>query len=206
MDNDQTAFFIFGLIGFLGLGIAALAIRQTARKRMARLAPAFELGTAKKVGLFGSAVEGLYKGYTCRYTVQYASQYDPGGALLRMVASSSNPWSVELANTGSRLLVKFGLAKDFDIGDRVLDERFRFSADDEGVLRSVFGTESTRDAMHTLSATENFKGVGAREDRIDFRWAPRNTRLDEDSETVRFRLETAVTLARACNIVPRLGS
>jgi hypothetical protein len=206
MDPSDSAAIIFAIIVGLGLGAAALAWRQAARKRLERLSPAFELGTCRPAGTFGTAVEGLYKGYTCRYTIQYASQYDPGGALLRINATGTHRWSAELANTGSRLLVKFGLAKDFDIGDRVLDERFRFSADDEAALQSVFGTESARDAMHTLAATDNFKGVGAREERVDFRWAPRSRALDEDTDTVRFRLETATNFAGACNLTPRLGS
>ncbi len=206
MDPSDSAAIIFMIIIGLGIGAAVLAWRKTARKRLERLSPAFELGTSRPSGPFGSAVEGLYKGYTCRYTVQYASQYDPGGALLRIAAIGAKRWSAEPANAGSRLMVKLGLARDFEIGDRVLDERFRFSADDEAALQSVFGTEQARDALHTLAATKNFKGVGAREDRVDIRWAPRNRQIDEDTDTVRFRLETATGLAIACNLVPRLGS
>ena len=206
MDTELPVFFIFAIVVGFGLIIAVMAFQRTAKKRTARLSPAFGLGTCKRVGFFGSAVEGLYRSYSCRYTLQYPSQYDPGGALLRIAVTDPNRWSAETANMGSRLLVKFGLAKDFDIGDRELDERFRFSADDEGILRSVFDSEAARDAMHTLAATENFKGVGARAERMDFQWAPRNPKLDEETDTVRFRLETAVSFAQACNIAPRLGS
>lgn len=206
MNFENAAFTIFAIVIGLGLGAAGLAFWQTARKRLERLSPAFELGTCRTIGPFGSAIEGLYKGYTCRYSIQYASQYDPGGARLRINATSNTQWSAEPANTGSKLLVKFGLAKDYEIGDRVLDERFRFTAEDEGVLQTIFGTESARDAMHTLAATENFKSVGAREERIDFQWAPRNRHIDEETESLRFRLESAISLAIACNLMPRFGN
>ncbi len=206
MDFENTAFIIFTIVIGLGLGAAALAFRQTARKRLERLSPAFELGTCRSSRTVRICDRGSVQGLHLPLHDSIRLAVRPGRSAAPDRRRQHQPWSAEPANTGSRLLVKFGSAKDFDIGDRVLDERFRFSAEDEGVLRSIFGTESARDAMHTLAATENFKCVGAREDRIDFQWAPRNRHLDEDTETLRFRLETATNLATACNLTPRFGN
>ena len=100
------------------------------------------------------------------------------------------------------MLAKFGLLKDFEIGDRELDEHFRFTADEEGSLRSIFGTETVRDAMHVLTASENFESIRVRPERVDVKWSPRMPQLDEDPETLRTRLEFVVTLVFACGYPP----
>ena len=87
------------------------------------------------------------------------------------------------------MLAQFGLLRDFEIGDRELDEHFRFSADDEGSLRSVFGTEAVRDAMHVLTASENFESIRVRPERVVVRGSPRTPRLDEEPEALRTRLK-----------------
>ena len=99
-------------------------------------------------------------------------------------------------------MAKLGLLKDFEIGDRELDEHFRFAADEEGYLRSIFGVEAVRDAMHVLAASENFESVHVRPERVDVKWSPRMPRLDEDPETLRTRLEFVTTLMVACGYPP----
>jgi hypothetical protein len=107
-----------------------------------------------------------------------------------------------VAKPGTRILAKFGLLRDFEIGDRELDEHFRFSADEEGNLRSVFGTEPVRDAMNVLTASENFESIRVRQARVDVRWSPRMPQLDEEPETLRARLEFVATLVLACGYPP----
>ena len=92
-------------------------VRHHGRKRAERLAPAFELGTSRRVGPLGTVVEGLYRGYHCRYTIQNASQYNPGGASLRLALTGPHRWTAELTDTGGRLMVKLGIFKDLEIGD-----------------------------------------------------------------------------------------
>ena len=185
-----------------GLAIALFLLLKKGRQRAEKVGVAFELGTSKPAGVLGSAVDGLYRGYSCRYQIQYPSQYDRGGANLRFAVTSPHQWSAEVAKPGTRMLAKFGLLKDFEIGDRELDEHFRFAADEEGSLRSVFGTEAVRDAIHVLTASENFESVRVRTERIDVRWSPRMPRLDEEPDTLRIRLEFVTTLVVACGYPP----
>ena len=182
-------------------GVLFLLLRK-GRQRAEKLGIAFELGTPRPAGVLGSAVSGLYRGYSCRYQIQYPSQYDRGGANLQLKVTSPHQWSAEVAKSGTRLLARFGLVRDFEIGDRELDEHFRFNADQEETLRSVFGTEAVRDAMHVLTASENFESVRVRPDRVDIRWSPRMPRLDEEPGALRTRLEFAVTLLVACSYPP----
>ena len=189
----------------IGLGVVLLLLRQKGRRRAKRLGAAFDLGTSRPAGVLDSAVEGLYSGYSCRYFVQYASQYDRGGASLRLSVDAPHRWTVEVAKTGTRLLARLGLLKDFEIGDSELDQHLRFAAPDEGVLRSVFGSEGVRDAMRRLGFSENFETCHVRLDRVDVRWSPRMPELDEDPEILRSRLEIASSLVGACGYPPRLA-
>jgi len=185
-----------------GLAFAIYLLMRTGRRRAEKLGVAFELGSSKPAGLLGSAVDGLYRGYACRYQIQYPSQYDRGGATLRLMVSSPHQWTTEVAKPGTRLLTRFGLLKDLEIGDRELDEHFRFAADDESALRSLFATETVRDAMHVLAASENFESVRVRPQRVDIRWSPRMPKLDEEPEALRARLEFATALVTACGYPP----
>lgn len=202
MDPD----FVFIAVGVAillgGLLLALVVLLGKGRKRAERLAPAFELGTSSPEGFLGSNVGGLYRGYSCRFQIRYASQYDRGGATLRVAASSPHRWTAEIEKPGTRLLAKFGLLKDLEIGDRELDQHIRFAADDEGNLRSLFGSESVLDAMHVLSASENFESVQVRSNTVNVTWAPRMEKLDEDPEALRMRLEDVVTLVIACGYPP----
>ena len=142
------------LVGVLAL--AAVVLLGKGRRRAERLAPAFELGTAKPTGFLANSISGLYRGFSCRYLVQYASQYDRGGATLRLSVESPHQWSAEVERPGARMLTKFGLLEDFEIGHRDLDDHLRFAGPDEGVLRSLFGMDKVLDQMHILAASENF--------------------------------------------------
>lgn len=186
----------------IGVAVAVTLARRSGRKRFESLAPAFDFGTARKVGFFGLTVAGLHNGYSCRYTIQPASQHNPGGATLRVDVSAAGRWSAEVANFGSRLMVKMGLIRDLDVGDPDLDTRLRFSADDEGSLRTLFGVDDVRRAVRSVMATENFAGVGLGKQGLAVSWSPRDRRLDEDAETVRQRLEAARGLASACGYPP----
>jgi hypothetical protein len=179
-----------------------LAVVVAIRRRAEQLGMAFELGTARPGSFLGSAVDGLYQGFSCRYQIQYASQYDRGGASLRLAVTSNHEWTVEVQKPGTELLAKFGLLKDLEIGDRELDDHFRFAAADEGVLRSLFGTDSVRDAMHVLAASENFESIRIRSAKIIVRWSPRMKNLDENPEALRRRLEYAASLAIALGYPP----
>lgn len=202
MDSEITKLALVVALLTGGLAIVFFVLLQKGRQRAEKLGVAFELGTAKTAGVLGSAVEGLYRGYTCRYQIQYPSQHDRGGATLRLGMTSPHNWSAEVTKPGTRMLAKFGLLKDFEIGDRELDEHFRFTADEEATLLSVFGTEAVRDAMHVLTASENFESIRVRPDRVDVRWSPRTPRLDEEPEALRTRLEFVATLVLACGYPP----
>jgi hypothetical protein len=202
MDPDFPKIAVGIVILFGGFVLAIVVLLGKGRKRAEKLAPAFELGTATPAGFLGSAIGGLYRGFSCRYQVQYASQYDRGGATLRVAAAPPHQWTAEIEKPGTRLLSRFGLVKDFEIGDRELDEHLRFAADEEGVLRSLFASEAVLDAMHVLAASENFESVQVRTGTVNIKWAPRVAKLDEDPEVVRARLEYAATLVIACGYPP----
>jgi hypothetical protein len=180
-------------------------VRRSARRRLEKLAPAFELGTSRAAGLLSAAVEGLYQGFTCRYTIIPPSQHNPGGASLRLKASSPLQWSAAIEDFGSRLMARFGIVKDVDIGDAEMDGRLRFSSGDEIALVGMLGQQRTRDAMRRLSALDNFNSITVRADRVDIRWSPRSAQLDEDPEALRLRLTAAVELVTACGMSPTIG-
>jgi hypothetical protein len=202
MDAEilKLALVVTVLTGGLVLVLVILANKN--KRRAEKLGVAFELGTARPGSFLGSAVDGLYQGYSCRYQIQYASQYDRGGASLSLAVTSTHEWTAEVQKAGTELLAKFGLLKDFEIGDRELDEHLRFAADDEGVLKSLFGTEPVRVAMHILAASENFESVRARSGKVVVRWSPRMKNLDEEPEALRRRLQDVVSLVGACGYPP----
>jgi len=204
MDPDILKIVIGVAALAVGLGVMASVLRAKGRRRLERLGPAFELGTSRMQGFLGTVVGGLYRGYSCRLMIQYASQYDRGGAVLRVPVSSPHRWSAEISNPGARLMVKVGLFKDLEVGDHFLDERLRFSSEDEGSLSAIFGVETVRAAMHRLVCSENFESIQTRVDRVDVKWAPRATALDEDPDVLRGRLELVTALVAACSYSPRL--
>jgi hypothetical protein len=206
MTPDDLFAAIAVAVVLIGVAIAVVMIRRVGRKRFIRLAPAFDFGTCRMVGPFGTVVAGLYRGFTCRYTIHPASQHSPGGASLRIGVNGAGKWSADVAGAGSRLLVTVGLLQDLEIGDPDLDQRMRFTADDESGLRSLFGTDHVRTAFRGVLATEKFSGIRCRSDRLEARWSPRDRRLDEDGETLRSRLEAAAGLAAACGYMPRMAS
>jgi len=206
-DNLRAAVAI--AIVMIGVGIAVVLMRRYGRKLLEKLGPAFEFGTCRRVGifgLFGLGVEGLSRGFTCRYSIQPASQHNPGGASLCLMVNGGATWSAETSGAGSRLMVKMGVLQDLEIGDPELDPGLRFTAEDEGGLRSLFGTEQVRTAFRMVLETENFKRVLCRADRLEVRWSPRDRRLDEDVAVVQSRLENVTGLAAACGYLPRMDS
>jgi hypothetical protein len=185
-----------------GLSLAVFLLLRKGQRRAELLGPAFELGTSRHGGFLRGAVDGMYRGYSCRYLIQYPSQYDRGGAALKMSIAAAGRWTAEIEKPGSRLLAKFGLVKDFEIGDRELDALLRFAGSDEGSLRALFGTEAVREALRALTMSENFERVHVHPDRIDIRWSPRVRRLDENPDALRTRLELVTTLLTACGYPP----
>jgi len=204
MDPDLLKMVTVAVALILGLGVMATVLRFKGRRRLERLGRAFELGTSRSEGFFKTRVGGIYRGYSCSLMIQHASQYDRGGAALRVGASSPHCWSAEISNPGARLMVKVGLFKDLDVGDSFLDERLRFSAEDEASLTSIFGTETVRVAMQRLVGSENFESIHTHEDRVDVKWSPRDAALDEDPDVLRTRLDLVTDFVAACSYSPRL--
>jgi hypothetical protein len=202
MDPELARLVLVVVLLAAGLALILIILRSGGRRRAERLAPAFELGTGRVSGFLGSAIDGLYRGYSCRYQIQQASQYDRGGANLRLALSAPHQWTAEVSKPQTRMLARFGLLKDFEVGDVELDEHLRFAADDEGTLRALFGAETVRNAMRPLTESDNFESLRAREDRVDVRWSPRAPKLDEDPEALRVRLELVTALVLACGYPP----
>lgn len=205
MNPDLGIAAVVAVVVVAGLAAALLMVSRLGRQRYERLAPAFELGTCRAVGLLGTAVEGLYRGYTCRYMIQHASQYNPGGASLRLAAGCPFAWSAHVADAGSRLMVKAGLLQDIRVADGAFGDRLRFATRDEASLRSLLGTEEVRSALERLLASPNFESVRARDDRLEARWAPRAPQLDDDPEVLRLRLDAIADLAAASGCSPLLA-
>jgi len=206
MNPDDLFAAVAIAVVLCGVTIAVVVMRSRGRKLLDELAPAFDFGTRRTVGPFGLVVEGLYRGFTCRYSIHPASQHHPGGASLRLAVNGAGTWSAELAGAGSRLLVKMGFLRDLKIGDAELDLRLRFSAEDESGLDSLFAADYVRSSFREVVETANFAGVRCRADRLEARWSPRDRRLDEDGAVVRSRLEAVTGLATACGYVPRMDS
>jgi hypothetical protein len=199
----------FALLAIVVAGFAAVIvfiIRRRSGALLEKLGPAFELGTSRPARPFGAGVEGLYQGYFSRYTVQQASQYDRGGAMLRVNATSSQKWSAQRSQPGTGLLVTLGVLKDVEVGDAQLDRHFRFTADDSEALRGLFRLDRVREAVLRFANTANAESVSVREDRVDLKWSPRSAELDEDPEVLRDRLTVAIELTTATGAPPRLAA
>jgi len=205
-ELDPTTIVMLVTVAIVALVALVVAVaRAQARRLFDTLAPAFELGTARRVGLVPPSVEGLYQGYTCRYGIEQRSQYSPGGANLRIRLSSPLGWSASVQDTGSRLLVSVGILKDLAIGDDELDQRLRFAGSDASALSSLLGQQRTRTALRSLADTEGFASVTVRPDRVDVKWAPRHPELDEDPDVLRRRMSAAIDLLAACGYPPMMG-
>jgi len=200
--DDSTLFFIIGVGAAAVIALIIAATRSAGRRRLELMGPAFELGTARVPGTLSTAVEGIYQGYTCRYSIEQRSQYSPGGATLRILASSPLHWNAAKQDMGSRLMAQVGLLKDVMIGDDELDERLRFSGSDEASMLTVFGQQRTREALRALAGTENFTSIAVRNQRVDVKWAPRAPDLDDSPDALRNRLTVAVDLLAACGYPP----
>ena len=206
MTHDDL-FAIFAIAAVLtSVGVAVAVLRKSGQKRFETLAPAFDFGSSSKVGLFATTVEGIWRGYTCRYTIEPASQYSPGGARLSLAVSAAGRWSAERATAGSRFMVQVGVLQDHEIGDPDLDRQLRVTAEEPGSVESVFGIEGVRTAIRNLLESENFTAVRLGKRGLEVRWSPRDRKLDEDVATLRRRLEAAVDLASMCGYPPRLGT
>jgi len=186
-----------------GLGVAIGLFRKSGQARFELLAPAFELGTCRKIGPWGAALEGLFQGYSCRYIIQPASQNNPGGAVLRVAITGGVPWSAEMPGAGTRLMIRMGILQDLEIGEPDLDSSLRFAAGDENALRNLFGSTQVRASFRRITEGENLAGVRVTPHRFEIRWAPRNRDLDEDVGVLRQRLENAVGSVAACRYPPR---
>jgi hypothetical protein len=189
----------------LAIILVVAVVKRSGRRRLESLGPAFELGTTRVVGPLGTSIEGIYRGYSCRLTIEQRSQYSPGGAALRVRATSPQQWSAHVDDIGSRLMVKVGFFKDFGIGDPDLDQRLRFSGDDESSLMSIFSTEAARTAIRSLSTTENFNSVTVRADRAEVKWTPRKPELDDNPDILRDRLEAVTEVLVATGSLPSMG-
>jgi hypothetical protein len=203
--DETTVFFIIGVGAAAVIALIIAATRMAGRRRLELLGPAFELGTARTPGGLSTAVEGIFQGYTCRYTIEQRSQYSPGGAAIRIPASSPVQWTASKQDMGSRLMVQIGILKDFSIGDQELDEKLRFSGSDETALLSVFGQQRTRAALRALADSEHFASITVRSDRVDAKWAPRKPELDDSPEALRQRLTMTVEVLAACGYPPLMS-
>jgi hypothetical protein len=203
LENPMAVALVVASVAVLIVGLLVL-VRRNSQRKMEVLAPAFELGTARVTGMAAIGIQGLYHGFSCRYTLESASQYSPGGATLRLQATSPLEWSAGVADFGSRLMVRFGILKDLEIGDQELDGGLRFSSNDPNALLTLFGQERVRAAMRKLLDTETFNSIVVRPDRIDVKWVPRRPQVDENPDVLRNRLEATVALVTACGSSPAM--
>jgi len=185
--------------------IGLIWLRRSSRRLLERLGPAFELGTARRASTAPPAVAGLFQGFSCRYGIEQRSQYGPGGANLRIHASSQLRWRASRKGPGTALLTAIRVLTDIAIGDGDLDRRLRLSAGDAPMLMSLLGQQRTRDALRALAETEGFTSISVRARRADLKWTPRRPELDEDPTVLRRRLSAAVDLLAACGCPPLLG-
>jgi hypothetical protein len=204
MDPQLIPIAVTVAVATVILGAIALFLRRKGQRLTEQLGPAFELGTTRQLGPFASGLEGQYRGFSCRYLVQLASQYDRGGATLRVDAASAFAWSVERGQGSTKLLVSIGVLEDVEVGDIELDERYRFATDDQPSLLALMGTDTVRTALRDLGQTDNFESLRVRPERTEIKWSPRDPALDENPEELRRRLDTVAALLTAAGSTPRL--
>lgn len=200
--DDQTIVVLAGAAVVLVIVVAVTISRKVSQRRLDLLAPAFELGTAKLAGSFSGTIVGIYRGYTCQYRIEPASQYSPGGAILRVIAISQIKWSAYVAHAASRMLQSIGLLQDVEIGDESLDDHLRITASDPGFLISSLRSDSPRQALRSIANLENFNNLEASPKHVQIQWRPRKKTLDEDPDIVRQRLEATVSLLVALGTPP----
>ncbi len=203
---------------FLGL-VAALAatavflilgLRGSAR-RLRKVEPAFEPGSARLCGVLARWLEGRSLGFQFRYRLQPATSNSPGAALLTARVVAPFDWKAtevghgpQVVNLGTLALVQLGILRDVDIGDPELDRRLRFAAVNEMDLVVAFGGQPPRIALQRLVDTANFRGITIHKGHCRIQWAPRDASLDESPEVVRERLGRTVNLLTALGISPGL--
>jgi len=203
LDHEMVTILVAVAVTAATLLILVLAVRSQ-RRKMAALEPLFEPGSARLSRLGGRITGGL-GGYACRYAVQQRSQYNPGGAVLRIGVNAPVAWAARPQGLLSRGMVRLGLAQDLEIGDPDLDERLRFTARSTSDLAGALGTNSARAALARVSESARFQYVKVGSDRCELRWSPADRRADTSSEVVQERLESALELVRALGYPPRMG-
>jgi hypothetical protein len=204
--EDPRIVAVIAAVVVVAFGVVFALARRSTRSRLEKVVPAFELGTTRLVGTITSSLEGIFQGFTCRYTIENPSQHNPGGATLRVSAVSTVQWSAAVEDFGSRLMARLGLLKDIEIGDAEVDDRVRFSSRDDIAFTGLFGQERPREAIRRLAAAENFSSITVRGDRTDVKWAPRNAGLDENADAVRARMEDVIELLSASGSSPSVGA
>ena len=192
-----------GILALVAIGL--LLVRRHAHRLCDRLAPAFELGTTRRASTLPPAIEGLCRGYACRYAIEQRSQYSAGGANLRVRTASPLAWGASRRGIAASVLASIGVLRDIAIGDEAIDRRLRLTAGDAPMLQSLLGQQRTRDALRALADSEGFASIRVRARRADLRWAPRRPDLDESPEGLRHRLAAAVDLLAACGCPPLTG-
>lgn len=194
---------VVAVVGF----VAAVAVgRAVSARRLGKVLPAFEPGTARVAGLLAPRAEGVVSGFRFAYRPIPRSNNSPGGArATAWVSAVPCRFEASRMGPGGAVLLRLGLVRDIEIGDPELDRGLRFSAREETVLRSVFGGESAREALRRLAATPHFRSVAVRDDRVVVIWAPRDPAHDEDPAGVRARLMAVVELLSALGVAPSLG-
>lgn len=193
---------LFGLaVGLLGF----LFARVTARKRLRKLLPAFEPGTATLTGGLLPRVEGIFAGYTFRYRVRPKSNNNPGGAELKAkIAQTACRWSARRMDSVGKVLLRLGAVDDVQIGEEVLDARLHFSTSEPLELRSLLSQRQAREELHRLAATSNFQSIQIKTDWVHASWSPRNPKQDEDPEVLQQRMQAVANLLASLSVPPGL--
>ena len=202
LDSELVSILIAVAVTVATLAIIAFAVRAQ-RRKLARLEPLFEPGTVR-VSRMGGWIAGLMRGYTCRYTIQNRSQYNPGGATLRLGVVAPIAWAARLEGLLSRGMVRLGLTQDLKLGDPGLDERLRFTAHSSSDLMGALGISAARSALERVSTSDRFQHVKVSSGRCEVRWSPSDRRADVSEEVVRHRLDATLDLVTALGYPPQM--
>ena len=203
LDSQMVSILIAAAVTAVTIAIVAFAVRAQ-RRKLARLEPLFDPGSAR-VARMGGWIAGLARGYSCRYAIQHRSQYNPGGAILRLGVVAPVQWTARKEGLLSRGMVRLGLARDLKSDDPGLDERLRFTAHSSSDLMGALGTSAARSALERVSASDRFQHVKVAFGRCEVRWSPSDRHADVSVEVVSDRLDATLELVTALGYPPRMG-
>jgi len=196
-------------IGLAVGAVTAVTFLGKDRRALRRAAGAFEPGSATVRGAIAASVAGCRGGYRWQYRLVPRTNTGPSSAQLTTRVSPRFDWKAELVgggpwlvDLGKLLAAQVGVLRDVEVGDPVLDRRFRFAASDPEELQRAFTGGGAREALLALAATQRFRAIIVRKGTCTVSWSPKDRSSDGSVEGLRARLDAVASVLTACGFAP----